>query len=134
MRFSAAHVPCLPSPARVALSVDSAEPQIHVVLSMSSPCYWADPSDVVASSEASSGPLLSPPSNWPASFKENKLLKSFMGKQLKGTRVRLTGVPSSDDAARVEHVALASNDSFGNAEAVHLALGWEVIKGFAVPR
>ena len=99
---------------------------------MSSACYWADPSDVVASSEASSGPLLSPPSNWPATFKENKLLKSFMGKQLKGTRVRLTGVPSSDDAARVEHVALASNDSFGNAEAVHLALGWEVIKGFVV--
>ena len=29
-------------------------------------------------------------------------------------------------------MALASNDSFGNAEAVHLALGWEVIKGFVV--
>ena len=99
---------------------------------MSAACYSADPSDVVASSEASSGPLLSPPSNWPTSFKENKLLKSFMGKQLKGTRVRLTGVPSSDDAARVEHVALASDDSFGNAEAVQLALGWDVIKGFVV--
>ena len=99
---------------------------------MTAACYTADPSDVVASSEASSGPLLSPPSNWPTSFKENKLLKSFMGKQLKGTRVRLIGVPTSDDAARVEHVALASDDSFGNAEAVQLALGWEIIKGFVV--
>ena len=94
--------------------------------------YWGEPADVVQSGDTAIGSLISPPRNWPDSFKEVPL-KGFMGKKkLNGKRVRLTGAPSSDDRAKAEGVTISPVDSFGNAEAVKASVGLEVIRGFAV--
>ena len=96
--------------------------------------FCMDPSDVVASEGGrTQGTLVSPPQGWPACFKENPKLKALMGKKsLAGKRCRLTGTPSADDTGKAAAVSLNHEDSFGNALAVQEALGWEVIKGFAV--
>ena len=101
---------------------------------MGSEGFWPDPSDIVASDPSKkSGKLVSPPTGWPKSFSENAMLKALMGKkQLAGKRCRLTGQPSADDAAKVAAVSISSDNSFMNAEAVQQAVGWQVIKGFAV--
>jgi hypothetical protein len=97
--------------------------------------YWPSPDDVIASDPATnSGPsLISPPTGWPKCFSTNAKLKALMGKKaLAGKRCRLTGAPSEDDLSKVSTLPLSPEDSFGNAEAVQRALGWEVVKGFAV--
>lgn len=53
-------------------------------------------------------------------------------KQLAGKRCRLTAGPGKDDLSKVAGLALSVEDSFGNAEAVQQACGWQVIKGYAV--
>ena len=80
--------------------------------------------------------LLSPPRGWPASF-HSAALNAFIGKGgLGGTRCRLTGAPTSEQRLQVltaaERVSIAVDDSTRNAESARDALGWRVVKGFAV--
>ena len=41
-------------------------------------------------------------------------------------------MPAKEDAAKIGALTLSAEDSFGNAEAIQQACGWQVIKGFAV--
>ena len=70
--------------------------------------------------------LLSPPTGWPASFKENATLKAFIGKaKLKGKRCRLTGPPGAVEQARLALLGeLASQSAATVVRRVHDELGW----------
>lgn len=97
--------------------------------------YWPELSDVTSSDPAkkSASGLISPPTGWPKCFQENATLKGLLGKKgLAGKRCRLTALPSKDDQAKYAAVDINPEDSFGNAEKVQQACGWEVIKGYAV--
>ena len=86
--------------------------------------YWPEVSDVIPSdpTKNTASKLNSPPTGWPDCFKENATLKALLGKKaLAGKRVRLTGLPSKEDAAKYASVAIYDEDSFGNAEAVEKA-------------
>jgi hypothetical protein len=79
--------------------------------------------------------LVSPPRNWPASFKANKTLSSFLNKTLKAKKARLTSLPVADVVAETEAASLPPRshaDSAYNADRVHDTLGWPVLRGFAV--
>jgi hypothetical protein len=75
--------------------------------------------------------LTSPPSKWPDCFKEQPL-KSFLSKVLKGTRCRLTDEPPQSVLTESFEVKVDALDSAATAERVRDALGWQVIKGFAL--
>ena len=97
--------------------------------------YWPELSDVVASipSKNTAPSLNSPPTGWPGCFSNNAGLKAFLGKKsLAGRRCRLAGPPADEDRSRCAGLDLTPEDSFGNAERVYAATGWEVIKGFAI--
>ena len=96
--------------------------------------YWHDPTDVVPSDPSRSvGALISPPTGWPKPFSDNAALKGLMGRKgLAGKRCRLTAPPPQEDIEKLASVPLAPDNSFANAEAVQQAVGWQVIKGFAI--
>lgn len=75
--------------------------------------------------------LLSPPRNWPASFKGAPLKKLVGQRGLNGVRCRLTHVTPPailTEAAAVE----VDHDSMATANRVHAELNWPVIKGFVL--
>ena len=72
------------------------------------------------------------PENWPAVFKESPKLKSLINKQLRGTRCRVVGPPSSADSAAAACVSLRPLHSFDNALGLSDVLGWSVVKGFLI--
>lgn len=78
--------------------------------------------------------LMSPPRQWPTSFKANKTLSSFLNKTIKGTKARLTSKPPDDIAADAASSVqpLSPVDSAFNATRAHKILGWPVLAGFAI--
>ena len=89
-------------------------------------------SDANRSASAADEPLLSPPRDWPACFKAAPL-SNFTGKRrLKGTRCRLTSTPPPVATAAAASVSLQADDSAGNSARLNGALGWPVVRGFAV--
>ena len=77
--------------------------------------------------------LVSPPRNWPDSFKSNKVLSAFLNKKLKASKARLTSAPPADIVAEAASLPKPSRaDSSLNAERVQAACGWPLIHGFAV--
>ena len=96
----------------------------------SDPMIVSDPDLVVEDGAA----LLSPPRNWPDSFKDE--LRQFIGKRgLKSRRCRLVARGSQlapETAAQAAQLVLHPSDSRSNAELARQELGWDVIVGFAV--
>jgi hypothetical protein len=95
---------------------------------------------LLSNSADTSGPipaaeLCSPPRGWPERFSQDRALNSFIGVgRLRGKRCRLTSPPPGrlfDEAAAAGGLP-AAGDSRANAEALHAALGWPIIKGYAV--
>lgn len=79
--------------------------------------------------------LCSPPRGWPERFSQDRALNSFIGAgRLRGKRCRLTAPPPGRlfDEAASAGVLPIPGDSRANAEALHAALGWPIIKGYAV--
>ena len=92
------------------------------------------PADVIASSSPAGEPLHSPPCGWPDSLKSCRPLKAFLGRTLKGKRVRLVATPAPSDVLQQASSAGVElrDDPFGNSLAVSEALGWETVRGFAI--
>ena len=76
--------------------------------------------------------LVSPPRNWPASFKANKTLSTFLNKTIKATKARLSSAVPDDIKAEVGVLPLRKIDSAANAAMVHERMGWPVLTGFAI--
>ena len=74
--------------------------------------------------------LLSPPRNWPASFK-NAAMQAFLGKTIKGKRARLTALPSAAIKEEAAAVHLLGDDCAISARLFD-ALGWKTLTGFAI--
>lgn len=73
---------------------------------------------------------VSPPRDWPRAFMENVALKLFIGRgTLCGKRCRLV---SRLDLAAASLLQLHVCDSFLNASVAKSALGWRIVRGFAV--
>ena len=91
---------------------------------------YSDPSMRCCSSED----LLSPPRDWPACFRSDRELNSFIGRGgLSGRRCRLTSsLPSPQLQAQLVGFELKPDDPFANAELIHARFGWPIVKGFAV--
>ena len=112
--------------------------------------YWPHPSDVQQLSSPSptaslipAGPALAnahvttPPSTWPACFREDATFKRLMGKHcLQGKRCRAVGPPTTrqllEGISPPPEVHISPHDSFANAEALAAARGWAVVRGFAL--
>ena len=75
--------------------------------------------------------LLLFPRRWPAAFSEPPL-RALINKQLRGSRCRVVGSDSEEDALASKALALRPLHSFGNAMALSEMLGWRVVKGFVV--
>ena len=75
--------------------------------------------------------LLSPPCDWPACFAKPKL-KSFIGGELGGRKVRLSERPPEAELEATASLSLSPADPLANAMAVREALGYDVLGGFAV--
>ena len=89
--------------------------------------------------EVAGGPdsteLCSPPHGWPARFSKDRALNAFIGSgRLRGRRCRLTALPPAHLLAEASAagVTLHPQDSRANAESLHAAMSWGVVKGFAV--
>lgn len=80
---------------------------------------------------ASEFPTLIKPRDWPSCFKRSDALKTFLNKVIKGRKVRLTSSVPLDIAHQAAHIELSSSDAL-TARAVHAALGWDVMCGFAI--
>lgn len=79
--------------------------------------------------------LVSPPRNWPTSFKANKVLANFLNKQIKATKARLTQRPLDEILAEVPDEVkemLSPVDCCINAQRVRVELGWPIAEGFAI--
>lgn len=79
------------------------------------------------------------PRNWPAAFKQNKTLSNFLNNTIKATKARLIATTLADDIATAVKQAAQSlpsrfnpADNAANADRVHAALGWPVLRGFAI--
>ena len=86
-------------------------------------------------SAPSTSPVVSPPRNWPDSFKTSVPLKTFVNKTIKAKKARLTSSsPPPDIAAEAASLAPfdASAGSAATAARVASALGWPALSGFAI--
>jgi len=77
--------------------------------------------------------LVSPPRDWPASFK-SAVLQKYVLEELAGKRVRLTKEPAEEHVAAAAEcgVQLVAGDSRSNALALRSHLGWQCLGGFAL--
>ena len=92
------------------------------------PDICSDPSIAAAGA----GALCSPPRGWPTCFKESLPLKRFVSRVLKGARCRLTERPPAVVLAEASSIKTAAEGEMPVAERVSAALGWPVIRGFAL--
>uniref|UniRef100_A0A7S2NB61 Uncharacterized protein n=1 Tax=Haptolina brevifila TaxID=156173 RepID=A0A7S2NB61_9EUKA len=75
--------------------------------------------------------LVSPPRGWPAAFREPPL-KNFLSGVIKGRKARLTATPTEEVRSEVNESVVIGTDDALNAESISAALGWALIKGFAI--
>jgi len=72
------------------------------------------------------------PQRWPEVFKSSSILKGLINKQLRGQRCRVVGTLSEEEADATKAIHLRPLHSFENSERLSVALGWRIVKGFAV--